>query len=159
MKKILAIFLLLMASVAMGSSSQSSWQVSTPANGSVTGAVMMTVDANNVPRAVSSSFPVTIQYAGATSVVAGQNALTAAGTAQQLSAASKPLLNSITIMANSNNSGKILLGAAGVNNTIGTAGTGFPLAPGQSVIWYGSNVNALYFNGTNTGDGVSYFGN
>ena len=127
--------------------------------GTVPGTVNMTINASGDAVAVGVGSPVPIGYAGGNNIVAGQNKLTAAGTAQALVATATPIAAFITIEALSANTGKITLGGATVNDTINGTGNGFILAPGDSIAWYGADASQLYFNGTATGDIVTYFGN
>jgi hypothetical protein len=111
---------------------------------------------STLPAGVNNIGAVTIPTGG-TTVISGQALLAAAGTAQALP--SNALLNGVTVTAYANNTGVITLGGAGVTNTVTGAGNGIRLQPGQSYAFSVSNSNAVYFNGTVTGDSIDFGGN
>jgi len=120
-------------------------------------AVGQTVMASSLPVVIASNqTPIGIATGG-TSVVAGQARLSVAGTAQQLP--TNTLLNGLTVTANISNGGTITIGGPSVTNTINGTGNGIRLAPGQSYAYSISNSNALWFNGTVTGDSLDFGGN
>ena len=111
---------------------------------------------SSLPAGTNAIGTVTVATGGAT-VVAGQTKLAASGTAQQLG--SNALVNGVVITAPTSNTGTITLGSSTVNNWVGGTGNGYPLSPGQSFAFSVSNTNAIWFNGTVTGDSISFGGN
>lgn len=60
----------------------------------------------------------------------------------------------VTIKAESDNTGKIYVGAEGV-----TSATGYQLSPGEQVFIPISNLNLVWLDTEQAGDGVTYIGN
>jgi len=97
MKKILSLILLIGGLTSCDwaeAQSQSAWQVSHPANGSVQGVVTMVPNGSNIPQAVTSSNPLPVTVANAVPVtqsgesyVITQTAVAITGTSGQLIAA------------------------------------------------------------------------
>lgn len=79
----------------------------------------------------------------------GQTTVTTAGTPVQL--ASNTATTSITIRAFASNSGKIYIGTVGV-----TSSTGFILSSDETVSIDLDNLDKIYLNSDNNGEGVSY---
>lgn len=84
----------------------------------------------------------------------GNATLTAAGTRQQL-APSTPCAK-LTITASPNNSGDIVVGSSAVVGASDTTRRGTPLVSGASLTLDIDDLGKVWFDGTNTGDAVSY---
>lgn len=89
---------------------------------------------------------------------AGQKKLTVGGTAVPL-ASNIALVNGVVITASLTNVATIFVGDATVNTTNDGTGSGYPLAPGQSISYATTNANLVYINSVNNTDFVSYAGN
>lgn len=83
----------------------------------------------------------------------GVKTVAAAGTDEAL-ASTTPCLW-VAIQAQTDNTGIIAVGAAGVDATVAT-GTGLALSAGDSIVIEISNLAAIYIDATVTGDGVRY---
>lgn len=68
-------------------------------------------------------------------------------------------VNGVTCSAGTANTATIFVGGSGVNTTVGTGGTGYPLGPGQSIAYAVNNSNLLYIIDTNTSDTLACTGN
>jgi len=91
-----------------------------------------------------------VTSANPTAVVAGQQTATTSAVALP----SQALVNGVNVLALAGNTGTIYVGPSGV-----TASTGYPLAPGQTLPFAVTNLNAIYMLGTNTSDKLAYAGN
>lgn len=86
--------------------------------------------------------------------VNGRKTVTAAGTAEALSATSVPVV-SVAITAETDNTGVIVVGGTGVIAALATR-TGTPLSAGDTVILENVNLNAVFIDTTVSGDGVTF---
>lgn len=89
----------------------------------------------------------------ATGIGHGVKTVAAAGTDEALAAFTPALF--VTIQAQTDNTGLIAVGAAGVDATVAT-GTGLALAAGESVTLPCNNLGVFYIDATVSGDGVRY---
>lgn len=85
--------------------------------------------------------------------VTGQKAVTATATALGTGAAK----NGFVVTSLPTNTATVFVGGATVNTTVGAGGTGYPLAPGQSIA-LASALSDIYVIGT-VGNAVAYAGN
>lgn len=117
-------------------------------------------------NAIDSSNPLQVAFPGSTAanpganpatVGAGQKKIAATGTAVAL-AATTPLVNGVIVTALDTNSAKVAVGAAGVTVATDGTGTGYVLAPGQSISFGVTDFASVFINGQ-AGDGVSFAGN
>lgn len=89
---------------------------------------------------------------GATAIHSGQVSVSTPGTAVPLTATST-LVSIVTIKANSANVGAVYVGDSSVTST-----TGLVLSAGESVDVKIDDINKIYIDAANSGDGVSYIG-
>jgi hypothetical protein len=97
---------------------------------------------------VSTTAPLPVTTAAATSIGSGALTLATAGTATQLP---NQAALGLTIRALGNNTGTIYVGGSAVTST-----NGFPLGAGESVSLDVANLNTVYVNAGNNNDGVRY---
>lgn len=83
----------------------------------------------------------------------GRKVVAAAGTAERL-ATSKPITE-VIITAETDNTGVIAVGGAGVIATLATR-TGTPLLAGESIVVREDDLCEIWIDSTVTGDGVTY---
>ena len=100
------------------------------------------------PDGVPKKFSVVASSPG--SVGSGQTSVTAAGTAQQLSATDTPIL-SVTVKALLGNVGDVYVGGSTVSSS-----TGFILGQGDGVSLDVDNLTDVYIDAANTADKVCY---
>jgi hypothetical protein len=86
----------------------------------------------------------------------GQNTVGTPGTAVNLPSAL--LFQGVVITALPGNKSQITVGPVGVTNATTGSGNGTVLAQGQATSFAVNNLNLLWINATNAGDGVSYNG-
>ncbi len=86
----------------------------------------------------------------------GQAKVAVTGTAVPLGAG--VLFNGVLVKAATSNVGTILIGTSAVTVTVGGAGNGYPLAPGDTVVFAAGNLSQVFINGT-ANDYVSFAGN
>lgn len=107
-----------------------------------------------VPTLPNAPFPVA--QVNPTVLVAGQAIILVTGTAVQLPP--HAITDQLVLKAAAgNNAAAMSVGPVGVNNTRDGTGTGFILAPGETILWNVNNSNLVYVNGT-AGDIVSFTG-
>jgi hypothetical protein len=93
-------------------------------------------------------------WAPATGVTEDRKVVTTAGTRVSLVAASTPC-KSVVITAETDNTGIVVVGGAGVVAALATR-KGVPLGPGDSIALDVVNLNLIYLDSTVNGDGVTY---
>lgn len=93
-------------------------------------------------------------YAIGTSVSDGRTVVTTAGTRVQLSTSSVASLT-ITITAETSNTGIVVVGGSAVVAAVGTR-RGVPLFAGDSYTIAANNLNLIYLDSTVNGEGVTY---
>lgn len=84
----------------------------------------------------------------------GVKTVTTAGTDEAL-VASKTLCKWVTIQAQTDNTGVVAVGAAGVDATVAT-GTGVALTAGASITIPIDDLSKIYIDATVSGDGARY---
>lgn len=113
-----------------------------------TEATSLYVLGNTNPEGVPTKFSVVAASPG--SVGSGRTSVTAAGTAQQLTTTSTPIL-SVTIKALLGNVGDVYVGGSAVSSSVG-----FILSQGDGVSLEVDNLTDVYIDAANTGDTVCY---
>lgn len=86
-------------------------------------------------------------------IVHGQKAVTAAGTAEALAAEETPLTSGVRIKAHSDNTGVIYVGDSSVDST-----NGFILAAGEELFVEIDDLATCFIDAGTNGDGVSFIG-
>ena len=83
----------------------------------------------------------------------GAATVTVAGTAEQVTDTSTPLVSGVQIQWNPNNTGRVYLGAAGVGNNLSA-----PYVDSEVRTFFLdiANLDQLYLNADNSGDGILY---
>ena len=94
-----------------------------------------------------------MQRAMIDSIGHGVKTVAAAGSDEVL--ASPRPVKWVAIMAQTDNTGVIAVGASGVDATVAT-GTGVALAAGDSIVLENINLGTIYIDATVSGDGVRY---
>ncbi|MBI4330423.1 MAG: hypothetical protein HY673_03975 [Chloroflexi bacterium] len=84
----------------------------------------------------------------------GRKTVAAAGTAEALAASSTPCKH-VLIIAETDNTGKIVVGASTVVAALATR-RGIPLDPGDAAIIESDNLTDVYIDSEVNGDGVTY---
>lgn len=115
-------------------------------------------------QAVSDAYPLPTKVAGGSAanpngnpatIYTDQQAVTATATALTAQA----MVNGFVLTASPLNTISVLVGGATVTAANDGAGTGYPLAPGQSISFGVTNTSAVYVIASTTGAFVSVAGN
>ncbi len=84
----------------------------------------------------------------------GKTVVATAGTEQVLVGAPSPATVGVTIKALAGNSGTVYVGITGVDNS-----NGFELAPGEQIFIPIDDLETIFLDVDNDGEGVSFIGN
>ena len=103
--------------------------------------------------------PLPVQPPMPVGFIAGQGVISTAGTAVRVYSAGAALSNGLIVTASPANSGTLTVGPSGVTNVTNGNGNGYRLAPGQSMSFAVANANAVWVNGTASGDTFDFVGN
>ena len=91
----------------------------------------------------------------ASSIVSGRKAVTTAGTEVALST-DKSRIVSVTIQAETDNTGRIVVGDSSIVATEGATAQGLVLTAGDSITLNISQLSGIYIDSTVNGDGVTF---
>lgn len=135
------------------------WQATQPVSGTVAvSSVGGTVAVSGTVTADQGSPPWDVNIPTGTPTI-GQAKIAVGGTAVQIHSASAALAQGVAVLALGTNVGDITVGPSGVTDVTDGTGNGWVLVPGQGtpVLPY-SNINQIYINGANVGDGICFVG-
>ncbi len=89
-------------------------------------------------------------------IIDGSISVGTAGTRIQITTTNSPCF-SVTLTANSVNTGILCIGGSAVTASTSTARTGTPLSAGDTAIIEIDNLNKLWLDTTVSGEGASYY--